>query len=238
MNNDGHAAPYERVGPVNLEQVSSGSRVNKKPAAVPRTEAPAPAPITMAALGSRLRSTREARGWSVRELARRLGCSPGHVSQVERGLVEPSVSLLIAIVTHLELSMEAVFGPDVPLEDGQHATETPPRTRLLIGREERRRIYMRSGVTAELLLPAPEDGFDFCEYIYAPSSASAEDGALIRHPGREYGVVLEGILRIQIVFEEFALKTGDSIAFDSGLPHRFWNDSPKPTRAIWATLRH
>ena len=46
---------------------------------------------------------------------------------------------------------------------------------------------------------------------------------MMRHPGREYGVVLEGRLGVRLRFEEYALGPGDSIAFDSTQPHRLWN---------------
>ena len=52
-----------------------------------------------AQLGPRLRRVREERGLSVRELARRISCSPSLISQIERGLSAPSVGILYAIAT-------------------------------------------------------------------------------------------------------------------------------------------
>jgi transcriptional regulator with XRE-family HTH domain len=188
----------------------------------------------------RLRSAREARGRGVRELARQVGCSAGHISQVERGIVEPSVSLLIAIVAHLGVTMESIFGEEFTAEPHEQGETNPLRPgtshRYIRSRHERQEIHLRSGVRAQLLLPTPEDGLDFCEYVYEPHASTVEDGALIRHPGREYGVVLEGNLNVQINFHQFVLHAGDSIALDSGLPHRYWNDSSEPVRAVWVTL--
>jgi transcriptional regulator with XRE-family HTH domain len=61
-------------------------------------------------LGPRLRRVREERGLSVRELARRISCSPSLISQIERGLSAPSVGILYAIATELRASLDFLFG--------------------------------------------------------------------------------------------------------------------------------
>lgn len=190
---------------------------------------------TLLAVGSRIRAERVGRGIGVRELARQLECSPSHVSQVERGIVEPSISLLIGIASRLGISMESLFAGQLhPPADNR---EDPESARFILHAESRQEIRIRSGVTAQLLLPRPETGLDFCEYVYEPQGASTEDKSLIRHPGREYGVILEGSLKVQIGFEEFTLRAGDSIALESGLPHRFWNDGNIPAKAVWVSTR-
>src|SRR5215475_4955008 len=63
-----------------------------------------------AELGPRLRRVREERGLSVRELARRISCSPSLISQIERGLSAPSVGILYAIATELRASLDFLFG--------------------------------------------------------------------------------------------------------------------------------
>ena len=55
----------------------------------------------------------------------------------------------------------------------------------------------------------------------------------MRHPGREYGVVLEGQLGVQLGFDEYTLGPGDSIAFDSTKPHRLCNLGDVPVNGIW-----
>ena len=55
----------------------------------------------------------------------------------------------------------------------------------------------------------------------------------IWHNGREYGLVLEGVLCIQVGFENYILEAGDSVAFDSTVPHRSWNGGDVPVRAVW-----
>ena len=64
-------------------------------------------------LGPRLRLAREERRLSVRELARRIGCSASLISQIERGVSVPSVGVLYSLATELDSSLDyLLFGSD------------------------------------------------------------------------------------------------------------------------------
>ena len=64
------------------------------------------------ALGGRLRQVRGARGLSVRELARRAGCSASLLSQVERGITTPSAGVVYALANELGISLDFLFGTE------------------------------------------------------------------------------------------------------------------------------
>src|ERR1700755_2370536 len=57
-------------------------------------------------LGPRLRLVRASRRLSVRELARRVGCSASLISQIERGVSVPSVGVLYSLATELGSSLD------------------------------------------------------------------------------------------------------------------------------------
>src|SRR6185437_6511124 len=62
-------------------------------------------------LGPRLREVRSAGGLSVRELARRVGCSASLISQIERGVAVPAVGVLYALAAELGSSLDyLLFG--------------------------------------------------------------------------------------------------------------------------------
>src|SRR5271170_6625391 len=64
-------------------------------------------------LGPRLRVAREQRPLSVRELARRIGCSASLISQIERGVSVPSVGVLYSLATELDTSLDhLLFGAE------------------------------------------------------------------------------------------------------------------------------
>jgi len=64
-------------------------------------------------LGPRLRLVREEQRLSVRELARRIGCSASLISQIERGVSVPSVGVLYSLAAELDSSLDyLLFGSD------------------------------------------------------------------------------------------------------------------------------
>jgi mannose-6-phosphate isomerase-like protein (cupin superfamily) len=52
----------------------------------------------------------------------------------------------------------------------------------------------------------------------------------------EYGLILSGTLRANVGFDSFELGPGDSIAFDSSVPHEYWNKTRQDVRAIWVVV--
>ncbi len=189
-------------------------------------------------IGGRIREARVAAGVSVRELARRLSVSPSHISQVERGLGSFSVSALYSVASQLAISLDSLF-------------ETPPRTADRLVRErpptaldgtmvlraaDRPAIKLKSGPRWERLTVDPEPDAEFLEVIYEPA-ADAVEPEFSRHEGVEYGVVISGILSVQVGFDATLLYPGDSIRLDSGIPHRYWNEGKSPVRAIWFESR-
>ena len=200
-----------------------------------------------AELGPRLRRVREDRGLSVRELARRISCSPSLISQIERGLSAPSVGILYAIASELRASLDFLFGVTVPGDamlatahgDGQVRPEGGggPGGHGLVQRAGcRRTIELGSGVRWERLTPGADDRVDFLEVIYEPSGHSTDARRPLRHDGQEYGLIIRGRLQANVGFETFELGPGDSIAFDSSLPHQYWNTTDADTHAIWVVV--
>ena len=180
-----------------------------------------------AGLGPRLRAVRSGRGLSVRELARRVGCSPSLISQVERGSSVPSVGVLYSLATELDSSLDfLVFG-----------SPPPPASSGVVRRAGCRQIIdLASGVRWERLTPGDDRAVDFLEVVYSPGGHSTDERRPLRHDGREYGVILSGTLVANVGFDSYELGPGDSIAFDSATPHEYLNKTPGPVHAIWVVV--
>ena len=178
-------------------------------------------------LGARIRAERERAGVSVRGLARSIGVSPSLLSQVERGLAQPSVGTLWAIVRELGLSLDSLFAG----EGGDDGRDAPDVQRA----GDRSAIDLAGGVRWERLTAGPDADVDFAHVTYEPGGDS---GAvpLASHAGREYGYVLEGRLRIQVGDEQIELGPGDAIRFGSRAPHRLWVEGDEPVRTVWFNL--
>lgn len=189
-------------------------------------------------MGSRLRVERERAKISQRELARRLGVSASLISQIESGQSKPSVSTLYAIVTELGVSLDHVFQMHsaemaMVAAGGAEATDAGIGAGPVVHADERHVVDLASGVRWERLTSHQHEDVDFLHVIYDVGGSSAPDERLMRHPGREYGFVISGSLGVKLGFEHHELGPGDSIAFDSTLPHRLWNLGETPVHGIW-----
>jgi len=206
-------------------------------------------------LGPRLRLAREERQMSVRELARRIGCSASLISQIERGVSVPSVGVLYSLAAELDSSLDhLLFGADQrrpapasepaaretePGPSGPAARETKPGPSGpgIVQRADGRNIIdLASGVRWERLTPGADAMTDFLEVIYSPGGHSTDERRPLRHDGREYGLVISGRLQANVGFESYDLGPGDSIAFDSSTPHEYLNKTGEPAHAIWVVV--
>ena len=201
----------------------------------------APAGRSEATLGSAIRAAREARGLSLRELARRIHVSPSFVSQVELGKANPSVGTLYALVAVLGTTLNDLIGdeasPPEPRSDAPYPTPGGwPRVETPVQPATGRRRVQMSGVAWERLTHDDDPYVDFLHVEYTPGSASCPPDDMMRHGGREYGHVLSGRLEVQVGFESYSLGPGDSIHFDSMTPHRLSNPHDEPCTAVWFVL--
>jgi transcriptional regulator with XRE-family HTH domain len=195
-------------------------------------------------LGAAIRAAREARGMSLRELARRIDVSPSFVSQIELGKANPSVGTLYALAGELGTSLGDLIGEQPtatgpgPVFDDSAPSDgrTPARVDAPFQPAgDRPRVEM-SGVVWERLTADADPYVDFLHVQYAPGSSSCAPDELMRHGGREYGHVISGRLEVQVGFETHSVGPGDSIHFESMTPHRLSNPYDEPCRAVWFVL--
>lgn len=187
-------------------------------------------------LGSRLREARIRQEIGVRELARRVGVSPAHISQVETGKADPSATTLFAIASELGLSLSEIAfvgteRPTTATNNRAHPSAAPDG--VVQHPPDRPRIDLESGVSWERLTPKADPNIDFIYLVYGVGGESTPANALLRHSGHEYGYVLSGRLEVTIGFTTYELGPGDSIAFECTTPHRFANAGDEPVHAIW-----
>jgi transcriptional regulator with XRE-family HTH domain len=187
-------------------------------------------------LSRRLRAERERAGLTLRALAARLDISPSALSQIETGRTRPSVGSLNAITTELGVSLDSLFEP----ADGSGEVRSARRggERESAGpvqrADSRKTLDLESGVRWERLTASPDPDIDFLYVNYQPGGASSS--GLMRHSGREYGLVLEGELTVTVGFDEYLLAAGDSICFDSTVPHRLANNGETPALGVWFVI--
>jgi transcriptional regulator with XRE-family HTH domain/quercetin dioxygenase-like cupin family protein len=139
-------------------------------------------------------------------------------------------------------ALESVVSPDEPQAISRTELSSPAaawqgqyptRSRLSTTTPgDRTRLVMDCGVVWEQLA-RQSDHLDFMQITYPPGSSSTTDGRMLRHDDYEYGYLLEGELHVTLGFDEFMLRAGEAIGFDSSIPHLFRNPGTTPARGIW-----
>jgi transcriptional regulator with XRE-family HTH domain len=203
-------------------------------------------------LGTRLKDVRLRAGMTLRELARQADVSPSFVSQIENGKSQPSVATLYTFAQLLNVSIDELF--DGPAADGGaqprelvegwgpdgeknptnawHPSEYANRVSVEHP-AHRARLSLEEGVTWERLAATPEKGVNFMKITYAPGATSTAGGTLVAHDAYEYGYVIKGTLEVTIGTEVFVLNPGESLGFDSSIPHVHRNIGEGDFEGIW-----
>lgn len=196
---------------------------------------------------------------SLRELARKAEVSASMLSQVETGKVFPSVRSLYSIANALGVSVDYFFpeqddertpassnGSELTaseMRDARLSGTTPidqeftpqsPSSSPIVYAHSRPTIQLNGGVTWSRLTAMAEKDAEFLEITYAPGAMSGAN--MSHHEGREFGLILEGQLIVELGFEKYTLNKGDSIIFESTVPHRLINPTSQTTRAVWVVL--
>lgn len=175
-------------------------------------------------VGKRIRSLRRFQGLTSDELAKKTNVSQSMISQIERGQVSPSLETLWKLSHSLKVPVFSFF------ETEENSAVTLTR------KDEGNRIKrVRQNVEYELLSPSSGKQMSFFKMIVSPGERS--DDPLMFHEGEECGLMLVGSLQLEIEGEVYVIEEGDSIYFDSSLPHRFMNNGDTNAVAVW-TMTH
>jgi transcriptional regulator with XRE-family HTH domain len=170
------------------------------------------------AVGERVRRLRDAKGLSLRELARGAGVSAPMLSQVERGETSPTLSVATKIAAGLDLTLSRLLR----LDEEPH---------VVLVRKKDRRDVRRDGHRFEELTPAlPGQPHAVTIHTLAPGAVTGGPGDPPLHePGsRETAIVQSGSVVLVFADERHELGDGDAVTFDADLPHHFVNPGRRP----------
>ncbi len=181
------------------------------------------------AIGDKLRALRLKKKMGLVELGKHTGLSAAMLSKVERGKLFPTLPTLLRIALVFSVGLEYFFSDD--------------RKRHVIG-------IVRSGERKRF--PERTDGRDISFYFESLDFAAVErklnayyaefqplqpgKSRPHHHSGVEFLSVLRGKLELRIGTQDHILESGDSIYFDSSLPHSYRRVGQKPCGAIVVTV--
>lgn len=190
-----------------------------------KVSANAAADETIRSVGERIRQRRKRIGMTLNDLADRTGLSVSMLSMLERGQAGASIGTLVAVSSALGVQMRDLF--ESPTVD-----PNSPVTRF----GDQTEVETAEGVHRRVAHQAGADGIEVAVNEYAPGTSSNDQPT--HHEGKEYGVVVEGSITVELDGQVYVLHPGDAITYDSTTPHKISNENRSPARAIWVNVHN
>lgn len=160
-------------------------------------------------LGKKIREIREDRNMSIKELAEKLKVSNSHISQVERNISSPSITMLKNIANVFEIPMTSFFD-DIETKS------------TVIRRKERKKIMLPdSNFAYEMLSPSSVTEFQFLLTRIEEGGKLGENP--VGHKGQECCFISKGQVEFTIKDTVYQLEEGDSIYYPENTPHNVVN---------------
>ena len=171
-------------------------------------------------LGPRIRSLRQARNVTLRELAERAGVTESFLSQVEREVTSPSIASVQRIARALDLGIAELFVDEAPLGK-------------VVRRSERQRIVYPGLNAVDEFLTVGREGRLQVILTTLDTGGGTGDEAYTHESDEEVVIVLDGRLELWVADEFHVLESGDSITYSSRQPHRNRNPGPGPATVLF-----
>lgn len=173
-------------------------------------------------IGKKIKELRKQKELTLQQLSEMSGVSIGLLSQIERDVSSSTIHKLQKIVKALDTSIASLFDENhAPPESSENQSNRSASPRISIVRAaDRKKLLLPFGGFLELLAPIHNHKMEFI-YIRHPVGTKVKEP--FHHEGEECGLVLQGSLKVTIGDEEFVLEEGDSIYFDSTIPHSWEN---------------
>jgi transcriptional regulator with XRE-family HTH domain len=166
-------------------------------------------------LGPRIRSLRQARRVTLRQLAERAGVTESFLSQVEREVTSPSIASVQRIARALDLGIAELFADD------------QPRGRVVRAAHRRRISYPGLSAVDEFLTSGTGGRLQVILTTLEPGGGTGDE-PYTHESDEEVVIVMSGSLELWVADEHHLLDEGDAITYSSRLPHRNRNPGDGP----------
>jgi transcriptional regulator with XRE-family HTH domain len=163
-------------------------------------------------IASRIRQWRDAAGLTLQKLADRSGVSASTIHKIENMQTIPTIAVLLKITNGLNRR------PSELLEEVDVRSQV-----VILRRKERKRLATSDQTELEHLVGMiPRSLLDVWRVFLKPGRGAGRPGTdPWQFQGELVILVEEGCLEVEIGSESDVVETGDSIHFDSSIPHKF-----------------
>ena len=175
-------------------------------------------------IGRRIRKLRESKRMTLAQLSEMTGLSKGLLSKIENGLVSSPVSTLLVIADSLKIRLAFLLDE----------FRVKPQPKYVLTREEERTRIGRG--TEEFGLYYDMIAHEKSNKRMVPAVITLDNKddvpVVLTHAGEEILYVLEGRMNFKLGDENFIMEAGDSIYFESDVPHQGSNLEDYPLKVL------
>lgn len=182
------------------------------------------------AVGQVIRQSRTKQNLSLAQLAEKTGYSVSYVSQVERGIANPTLASIKRMAEALGFTVGSLLNGTSEVSEEQ-APEKDGEVAVLRAGQRRKIVYPGTGIANELLSPDLRRNMEVI-WVEAPVGSNS-GGHPHRHEGEECGVVIAGAMKFWVNDEVWILRPKDAIYFPSTLPHHWESVGEEDLVAVW-----
>lgn len=170
-------------------------------------------------IGKKIKDLRNQNGLTQQELADRTELTKGYISQLERGLVAPSIVTLMDLIECLGTTASEFFKED--------------EEQIVYSKNSYFEKIDENGNSTQWVIPAAQKNqMEPLLVELSPSGSLPEDKP---HAGEEFGFVISGRLKLHLGEKVFTVKAGESFYYPAKKKHRIENALNKPTKFIWVS---
>ncbi|WP_281633405.1 helix-turn-helix domain-containing protein [Flavobacterium luteolum] len=178
--------------------------------------------VVILEISKRIKQYRTEKGFTLQELADLSGVTKGMISQIENGRSIPSLTVLLSIVTALQINLSEFF-KDISQEEEL----------VIIKRKDAYDQFQKEGSSGFLYerfltRTIKNSTVDIVFLTLEPNSYRDQ----VTTDAYEYKYILSGEVDYLIANETYTLKEGDSLFFDGRLKHVPLNKSSKPCKML------
>jgi len=163
-------------------------------------------------VGERVKMVREDRGLNIEDIAQRTGMDEKLIRQIEEGQTAPPLGDVIKLSKALDMKM----GYFISGEENQAYTIVRKNDRQIISRYDSKKTKQYG---YEYISLAPHKRDRNMEPFLVTLSPSLTEEERSSHDGQEFIYILKGSVEIRLGEEIHYLDPGDTIYYDSTVPH-------------------
>ena len=171
-------------------------------------------------IGRRIKDLRNQKGLTQQELADRTELTKGYISQLEHGLVAPSVITLLDLIECLGTTASDFF------------REAQPEQVVFSEQGFFEKVDEFGNSTQWFVPTAQKNLMEPLLVQLQPHGKLEEDRP---HEGEEFGYVISGRIRLHLGEKAYVVKAGESFYYEANCVHWIENTTSHPAKYLWVS---